>query len=177
MLARHDSWIVRAKQSELTVGMPSFQTTRRVPFTPTQMFDLVADVERYPEFLPLCEELRLISRDDSTPTPVLVAKMVAGYKAVREQFTTRVTLDPAAHKVLVEYLDGPFRHLENRWLFRPVADGCEVYFYINYEFRSRMLGLLVGALFDKAFRRFAEAFEARARQIYGRPAISAVNRA
>lgn len=155
--------------------MPSFHTTRRVPFTPRQMFDLVADVERYPEFLPLCEELRLLSRDDKGGAPVLVATMVAGYKAIREQFTTRVTLYPEAPKVKVEYLDGPFRHLENVWQFRALpGGGCEVDFFIDYEFRSLMLGLLVGALFDKAFRRFAEAFEARALQIYGKPDLRAV---
>lgn len=155
--------------------MPSFRTTRRVPYTPEQMFDLVADVERYPEFLPLCEALTLRSREEKGDTTVLVATMVAGYQAIRESFTTRVTLSRPTHKVLVEYLDGPFRHLENRWLFKPVAGGCEVDFFIAYEFRSRMLGVLVGALFDKAFRRFAEAFEARARTVYGRPVASSAD--
>ena len=152
--------------------MPSFATRRRVPYTPAQMFDLVADVERYPEFLPLCEGLTVRSRDEQADRTVIVATMVAGYQAIRESFTTRVTLVPAEHKVLVEYLDGPFSRLENRWLMKPVAGGCEVDFYIDYAFRNPMLGLLVGALFDKAFRRFAEAFEARARAVYGdaRPA-------
>ncbi len=148
--------------------MPSFSTKRRVPYSPRQMFDLVADVERYPEFLPLCEGLTLRSREDKPDRTVLVATMVAGYQAIRESFTTRVTLLPAEHKVLVEYLDGPFRRLENRWLFKPAAGGgCDVDFYIDYELRSLMLGVLVGAVFDKAFRRFAESFEARARQVYG----------
>ena len=149
--------------------MPSFRTTRRVPYTPEQMFDLVADVERYPQFLPLCEGLTLRSREVKGDTTVLVATMVAGYQAIRETFTTRVTLLPKDNKVLVEYLDGPFRHLENRWSFRPSGTGAEVDFFIAYEFRSMMLGILVGALFDKAFRRFAEAFEMRARAVYGRP--------
>jgi coenzyme Q-binding protein COQ10 len=132
------------------------------------MFDLVADVERYPEFLPLCEELTLRTREEAPDRTVLVATMVAGYKAIRESFTTRVVLVPDQHKVLVEYLDGPFRHLENRWRFKPTSNGgCEVDFYIDYEMRSLMLGILVGAMFDKAFRRFAEAFEMRARQVYG----------
>lgn len=147
--------------------MPTFQTTRRVPYTPRQMFDLVADVERYPQFLPLCEALTLRSREEKPDRTILIATMVAGYKAIHEQFTTRVTLLPGDNRVLVEYLDGPFSHLENRWSFRPAPGGCDVEFYIDYEFRSRMLGLLVGALFDKAFRKFAEAFEARARAIYG----------
>lgn len=147
--------------------MPTFQTKRRVPFTPGQMFDLVADVERYPEFLPLCEGLTLRSREEQDGRTVLVASMIAGYKAIREAFTTRVTLLPGQNKVLVEYLDGPFRHLENRWVFKAVPGGCDVDFFIDYEFRNPMLGLLVGALFDKAFRRFTEAFEARARAVYG----------
>ncbi len=153
--------------------MPTFQTKRRVAFTPDQMFDLVADVERYPEFLPLCEGLTLRSREEKDGRTVLVATMTAGYKAIREQFTTRVTLLPTQQKVLVEYLDGPFRRLENRWLFKPVPGGCEIDFFIDYEFRNPMLGLLVGALFDKAFRRFTEAFEARAQSVYGQPRAAA----
>ncbi len=148
--------------------MPSFQTVRRVQYTPMQMFDLVADVEQYPQFLPLCEDLALKSRKEEADRTVLIATMTAGYKAIRENFTTRVALFPGEKKVLVEYLDGPFRHLENRWLFRSAQGGCDVDFYIEYEFKSRMLGVLVGGLFDTAFRRFAEAFENRARQVYGR---------
>ncbi len=148
--------------------MPSFSTRRRVPFTAAQMFELVADIERYPEFLPLCEELTLRSREEAGDRTVLVATMVAGYKAIRESFTTRVVLEADQQKVLVEYLDGPFRHLENRWRFKSLAGGgCEVDFFIDYELRSPVLGVLVGALFDKAFRRFAEAFELRAREVYG----------
>ncbi len=157
--------------------MPSFRTTRRVPYTPEQMFDLVADVEKYPQFLPLCEALTLRSREVKGDTVVLVATMVAGYQAIRESFTTRVTLSKADNKVLVEYLDGPFRHLENRWLFKPSAHGSDVDFFIAYEFRSMMLGILVGALFDKAFRRFVEAFETRARAVYGAgPGVAAALR-
>ena len=149
--------------------MPSFATRRRVPYSAAQMFDLVADVERYPEFLPLCEGLTLRTRKTEGDRTVLVASMVAGYKAIRESFTTRVTLLPADHKVQVEYLDGPFSRLDNLWFFKPLpGGGCEVEFFIDYELRSLMLGMLVGAVFDKAFRRFSEAFEARARDVYGR---------
>ena len=147
--------------------MPSFSTKRRVPYSARQMYDLVADIERYPEFLPLCEELSLRSRDVKDDKTVLVATMVAGYKAIRESVTTRVALLPKDNQVLVEYLDGPFRYLQNRWVFRPLPNGgCEVDFFIEYELKSVMLSMLVGALFDKAFRRFAEAFEDRARKIY-----------
>jgi coenzyme Q-binding protein COQ10 len=150
--------------------MPSFSTKHRVPFTSRQMFDLVADVEQYPVFLPLCEALTVRSREQKGASTVLVATMVVGYKAVREAFTTRVTLDPAVPAVLVEYLDGPFRRLDNRWRFDPTPGGCEVDFFIDYEFRSVMFGMLVGALFDRAFRKFAEAFEQRAGVVYGTPA-------
>lgn len=151
--------------------MPTFSTQRRVEFTPAQMFDLVADVERYPEFVPLCESLALKSRQIAGDREVLVATMAVGYKAIRERFTTRVTLLPDAgpRQILVEYLDGPFRHLENRWRFLPDGPGCEIDFYLDYEFRSRMLAMLMGAVFDKAFRKFATAFETRAREVYRPP--------
>ncbi len=149
--------------------MPSFRTTRQVAHSPVEMFALVADVARYPEFLPLCEGLAVRRRTTGEGgTEVLVADMTVGYKALRETFTSRVTLDPAKNKILVEYIDGPFRHLENRWSFVEKNGGCEIGFFITYEFASRMLGLLMGTMFDRAFRKFAEAFEARADVVYGR---------
>lgn len=148
--------------------MPRFETTRRVAFTPSQMFDLVADVERYPEFLPLCEGLRVLSRDDRGPLPVIVAAMDVGYKAIRETFTSRVTLDRPAMKVSADLIDGPFQKLANRWTFTEVSGGCDVVFLIDYEFKSMMLQLLVGSVFEQAFGRFTEAFEARAAVVYGR---------
>ena len=149
--------------------MHSFSTRRQVRFSPQQMFALVADVEKYPEFLPLCEDLRVRERSvDGQGRSVLVADMTCGYKAIRESFTSRVTLDQARSHILVAYIDGPFRYLENNWRFEPHAQGCAVKFDISYEFKSRMLGLLVGGLFDTAFRKFAEAFEARAAHVYGR---------
>jgi coenzyme Q-binding protein COQ10 len=148
--------------------MPTFRSTRHVRHTPVQMFDLVADIERYPEFLPLCESLRILRRsssDDGTET--LVASMRVGYKAINESFTSRVTLDRPRQRILVEYVDGPFKYLENRWVFRPAPVGCEVDFYIAYEFRSFALRLLMGSMFDKAFRKFSQAFEERAAAVYG----------
>ena len=151
--------------------MPTFRSTRPVSHSAARMFDLVADVERYPEFLPLCESLRVLRRSQSGEgVETLVAAMGVGYKAIQESFTTRVTLDRPRLRIFVEYVDGPFKYLENRWTFRPTERGCEVEFYINYEFRSRALGLLMGAVFDKAFRKFAEAFEQRADAVYGRAA-------
>ncbi|MGX5733464.1 type II toxin-antitoxin system RatA family toxin [Bosea thiooxidans] len=154
--------------------MPMFNSSRRVRYSPEQMFALVADVEKYPQFLPLCEGLVVRRRlPQEGGGEVLLADMTVGYKAIRETFTSRVTLDPANLKILVEYVDGPFRHLENRWTFKPHEIGCEIGFFITYEFASRMLGLLMGTMFDKAFRKFAEAFEKRADLVYGKraPAI------
>lgn len=156
--------------------MPMFNSTRRVRHSPEQMFALVADVERYPQFLPLCEGLTVRRRTprEGGGGEVLLADMSVGYKAIRETFTSRVTLDPANLKILVEYVDGPFRYLENRWTFKPHETGCEIGFFISYEFASRMLGLLMGAMFDKAFHKFSEAFEKRADLVYGRGAAPAI---
>ena len=160
--------------------MPSFRTTRRVPFTPRQMFDLVADVERYPLFLPLCEALTVRGRTLEDEVEILVADMTAGYKAIRETFRSRVRLDPVRLEVAAAGVPGamgPFSRLENRWQLRalpgPGAGGCEVDFFIAYELRSAMLEVLVGALFERAFRRYTEAFEARARAVYGTAAAPA----
>lgn len=150
--------------------MPSFRTSRTVPHAADRMFDLVADVEQYPKFLPLCQSLH-VRRRSTLPTgeEVLVADMRVGYRAIRESFTSRVTLDRATMTILVEYIDGPFKALENRWTFRdlPERPGSSVIeFYIRYEFKSRMLGMLMGSMFEGAFRRFAEAFETRAGEVY-----------
>lgn len=152
--------------------MPTFETKRRVPFTAQQMYAVVADVEHYPEFLPMCTGLRVASRQETPEGTVVVATMSVGYKAIRESFTTRVTLNSALPRVDVSYLNGPFSHLTNRWLFVDLEPGVsEIDFYISYQFRSAMLGALVGAVFDQAFRKFTEAFEARARKVYGPVAI------
>lgn len=150
--------------------MPSFKTVRPVPFTPREMFDVVADVERYPEFLPLCEGLTVIDRKTAERSTELTATMTVGYKAITERFTTRVTLDPEAGLIQVRHSDGPFTHLENVWRFVPSGAGCDVHFAIDYAFRSAMLALIVGAAFDKAVRSYTEAFEARARALYGQRA-------
>ena len=149
--------------------MPEFRTTRRVRHAASDMFDLVADVERYPEFLPLCQSLRVLRRTQGAEgIETVVAKMTVAYKVMRETFTSRVTLDRPNLQILVEYLDGPFSRMENRWDFHPTGDHeCRVEFFITYAFKSRMLGMLMGAMFETAFRRFAGAFERRADQVYG----------
>jgi coenzyme Q-binding protein COQ10 len=156
--------------------MPSFRTTRRVRHSAQNMFDLVADVEAYPEFVPLCTSLRLRQRTrNAEGVETLLADMEIGYKAIRERFTSRVMCDRANLTILVEYVDGPFSRMKNRWLFRdePGAGGASIVeFFIDYEFRSRVLGLLMGSMFDTAFRRFAAAFERRADEVYGRPGVA-----
>lgn len=147
--------------------MPKFEATRRVAHSPERMFALVADVEKYPEFLPLCEGLVVHSRKERDGRTILVADMSIGYKAIRETFTTQVLLNPAERIIDVKYIDGPFKYLSNIWGFEPASDGCFVRFFIDYEFKSRILAALMGTMFDRAFRMFAEAFEKRADAIYG----------
>ena len=149
--------------------MPSFRSERRVGHRAEQMFDLVADVERYPEFVPLCTSLRVRSRrPGGHGRETLIADMGVGYKMIREKFTSRVTLDKPRLRVVVEYIDGPFSRMENIWTFRNESDGerSVITFFIDYEFRSRVLGSLMGSMFDAAFRKFAQAFEERANQLY-----------
>jgi coenzyme Q-binding protein COQ10 len=153
--------------------MPQFSTKRRVQHSAADMFDLVADVEHYPEFVPLCRSLHIRQRSkDSEGRDVVVANMTVAYKLISETFTSRVTLDRKKLDILVEYLEGPFRKMNNRWHFSPAGEhACDVEFFIAYEFRSRTLGLLMGAMFETAFRRFSAAFEQRADRVYGvRPA-------
>jgi coenzyme Q-binding protein COQ10 len=135
------------------------------------MFDLVADVEQYPAFVPLCDRLVVKKREEfGEGHSLLVADMTVAYKIFRETFTSRVRLDKPALSIFVEYLDGPFSSLENRWRFVPTGGAsCEIEFHIEYEFRSRALGVLVGGVFETAFKRFAVAFEKRADEIYGAP--------
>ena len=150
--------------------MPEFSTTRAVRHAAADMFALVADVERYPEFVPLCRALKVRKRiPESDGIEILIADMTIAYKLIHESFASRVTLDRPHQKILVEYLEGPFRRLENRWSFHPTGEhACNVEFFISYEFKSRTLGLLMGTMFDLAFRRFAAAFERRADEVYGR---------
>jgi coenzyme Q-binding protein COQ10 len=147
--------------------LPTFETTRRVPFTAEQMFAVVADVERYPQFVPLCEQLIVRERAQNGADTILTATMSVGYRAIRETFTSRVTLMPAQREIDVTKIDGPFARLTNHWRFRDVPGGSEVHFHIDYAFASRTLSLLMGAVFDKAVRKYTEAFETRARALYG----------
>lgn len=147
--------------------MPKFENHRPVRHSPEQMYALVADVEKYPEFLPLCEALAVRTRKEREGKELLVADMTVGYKAIKETFTTQVLLNPAERAIDVKYIEGPFKYLDNRWRFEADGQGgCTVHFFIDYEFKSMILGAVMGSMFDRAFRMFAEAFEARADKIY-----------
>jgi len=148
--------------------MPKFETTRHVAHSPERMFALVADIEKYPQFLPMCEALSVRSRKERDGVTVLIADMSVGYKAIRETFTSQVVLRPDEKVIDVRYLDGPFRYLQNKWSFLAAGDdGCDVRFFIEYEFKNRILGAMMGAMFDRAFRMFSGAFEKRANEVYG----------
>jgi len=151
--------------------MPQFETTRRNAHAPEKMFALVADIEKYPEFLPLCTGLTVRSRREKDGRTLLVADMSVGYKAIRESFTTQVFLRPDERLIDVKYVDGPFKYLQNHWRFDAAqGGGTEVHFFIDYEFKSRILSAVMGSMFDRAFRMFADAFDKRANAIYGTPA-------
>jgi len=148
--------------------MHVFEVKHPVAHSAENMFALVSRVEEYPQFLPLVDALTVTRRNQVEGKDVLIATMQVGYKLIRERFTTKVTLDHAANTIFVEYLDGPFSFLENRWRFVPRGDGgCDVDFYIAYAFRSRMFERVVGGLFNKAVRKYTDAFEARADKVYG----------
>jgi len=151
--------------------MHVYETTHPVAHSAEEMFALVARVEDYPKFLPLCEALTVKHRERRDGKEVLIATMTVGYGMINESFTTGVHLDSAPRTILVEYLDGPFTFLENRWQFRPTGErACEIDFYIAYGFRSRLFERLVGGLFAKAVERYTSAFEARADVVYRRNA-------
>jgi coenzyme Q-binding protein COQ10 len=153
--------------------MPQFSSKRRVAHRADEMFDLVADVERYPEFVPLCKALKIRQRrQNGDGTETVVADMTVSFNLVKETFTSEVTLDRAGRKIDVRYLRGPFSSLENRWTFEPKGEeACDVGFFIAYEFRSRMLAMLMGTMFDAAFAKFSSAFEKRADVVYGKKAL------
>jgi len=150
--------------------MPTHAEKRILRHTPEQLFALVADVHRYPEFLPWCVAARVISHDENK----LVADLTIGFKMFRESFRSEVTLD-APRQVRVTYLNGPFRYLNNTWTFTPVEHGTDLAFFVDFEFRSRMLQMVIGTVFNEAVRLMVRAFERRAMALYGRtPPAAAV---
>ena len=120
------------------------------------MYALVCDVENYPEFLPMCEGLTIQTSREKPPQKLITADMTVGYKAIRETFTSRVLMHDENQTIETNYLDGPFEYLENKWRFEPIDEhSCDVIFYIDYQFKSKMLGMVMGTMFDRAFRMFA----------------------
>jgi coenzyme Q-binding protein COQ10 len=144
--------------------MPTHAEQRVLPYTPEQLFALVADIERYPEFLPWCIGARIRERQPD----LIVADLIIGFRVFRERFTSRVTLDPP-RRIDVAYSEGPFRYLDNHWTFEPVPSGCRLDFFVDFEFKSKILQRLIEVLFSEAVRRMVAAFEQRARQLYGAP--------
>jgi coenzyme Q-binding protein COQ10 len=151
--------------------VPRHAETRHLAWSQAQMFDLVADIGRYAEFLPWVQAMRIRSHDGN----VVTADMVVGFKMVRERFTSRVTLD-RPRSVHVDYISGPLKYLTNDWLFRPAADGgCEIDFSVDFEFRNKMFERLAGMFFHEAFKRMVSAFETRAMAVYGAPTLAAAS--
>ena len=147
--------------------MPAHHETRVLPHTAQQMFDLVADVASYPQFLPWTAAARIRSRTDAGDHEVVLADLVVSFKVFRESFGSRVLLWPEKMQIDTAYIDGPFKHLESRWRFRDVPGGCEVAFDVDFEFRNRLLQGAAGMFFNEAMQRIVRAFERRAQELYG----------
>jgi len=142
--------------------MPTYAERRKLPYSPQQLYDLVADVESYPKFLPWC----VAARNRSVTERKLISDLVIGFKMLRERFTSEVTLND--RRIDVAYKEGPFKYLTNHWIFEEQADGSTIIdFYVDFEFRSKMLQAVMGALFNEAVKVMVGAFEKRARQLYG----------
>jgi len=149
--------------------MPGIRETRTLPYSAEQMFDLVADVARYHEFLPWVVATRVKSDSETE----MIADMLVGFKALREKFTSRVIKD-RPNRLEVIYVDGPMRDLDNVWHFRPLSDGgCELDFCVDFSFKNMMFEMLAGQYFDRAFRKMVAAFEQRADELYGSSSSSA----
>jgi coenzyme Q-binding protein COQ10 len=145
--------------------MSSHAESRHVPYSADLMYEVVSDVEQYPSFLPWCTALRILSREKTDGKEIIFAQMAVAYSALREKYTSRVTLDPQTHSIDVVQTEGPFRQLENRWRFTPDGEGCQIDFLITFEFKSRILNAVVGNSFEKVFMKMADAFEARAKTL------------
>jgi coenzyme Q-binding protein COQ10 len=152
--------------------MPTYAEKRVLPYTPEQLFALVADIERYPEFLPWCAAARVTERRPD----FVAADLVIGFRMFRERFTSRVALDPS-RRIDVTYAEGPFRRLNNHWVFEGVPGGCSIDFYVDFEFRSRLMQRVIEMLFGEAVRRMVGAFEKRARDLYGSPSLKRIGQA
>lgn len=148
--------------------MPTHSETRILPYSAQQMYDLVADVARYPEFLPWCSAARVRSTTPGAEgSVVMAAELVISFKVFRERFASKVTLWPAENRIDTEYLDSPFRYMKSDWAFADVEGGCEVRFFVDFEFKNAVLQALIGVVFNEAMQRIVRAFERRAATLYG----------
>ena len=148
--------------------MPTHSETRKLPYSAQQMYDLVADVGRYPEFLPWCSAARVKTVIPQGETEVMTADLVISFKVFRERFTSRVVLNESARSIDTEYIDGPFRYMKSTWDFKNVEGGCEVSFFVDFAFRNMILQRLIGVVFNEAMHRIVRAFEERAAELYGK---------
>lgn len=153
----------------LSRSMPTHAENRSMPYSAKQMYDLVADVASYPEFLPWCSAARIRQTKEVDDKIVMDADLVIAFKVFRERFGSRVTMSPNETTIIVEYLDGPFKYLKNSWNFVQTESGCDVDFFVDFEFKSKVLQTLIGVVFGEAMRRIVGAFEDRAKQLYGDP--------
>ncbi len=147
--------------------MTTHSETKKLPYTADQMYALVADVGKYPQFLPWCAAARVRSTEDKGDRTEMLADLVISFKVFRERFGSRVTLWPETKQIDTEYLDGPFRYMESRWTFKDVEGGCEVSFFVDFEFKNRILQGAAGMFFYEAMQRIVRAFERRAAELYG----------
>ncbi|MEP3844032.1 MAG: type II toxin-antitoxin system RatA family toxin [Paracoccaceae bacterium] len=146
--------------------MPTHSETRFLPYTPQQMYNLVADVSDYPKFLPWCAAARIRSQNPSGDSIVMEADLVISFKVFRERFGSRVTLWPNEQRIESEYLDGPFRYMKSSWAFKEVDGGCDVSFFVDFEFKNAILQGIIGVVFNEAMQRIVRAFERRAQELY-----------
>ena len=147
--------------------MPTHSETRKLPYSAKQMYDLVADVGSYPQFLPWTAAARIKSTTDKGDHTIMDADLVISFKVFRERFTSRVVLWPEAMKIDTEYLDGPFKYMKSNWAFRDVDSGCEIEFFVDFEFKNAILQKIIGVVFNEAMQRVVKAFEKRAQALYG----------
>lgn len=146
--------------------MPTHAEKRIIPFSSKQMYDLVADVESYPNFLPWCAASRIRNVTEDDNKTIVEADLIIAFKVFREKFGSRVSLVPEKFSIDVEYLDGPFKYLNNHWVFSDVEGGCEADFFVDFEFKSKVLQALIGIVFNEAMQRIVKAFEDRAINLY-----------
>lgn len=147
--------------------MPTHSEVRSLPYSASQIYALVADVERYSEFLPWCSAARIRQRVQKGESEILDADLVISFKVFREKFGSRVTLWENMHKIDTEYLDGPFKYMQSNWSFSDTDEGCDVEFFVDFEFKNAILQRIIGVVFNEAMQRIVRAFETRAAVLYG----------